>query len=203
MERFIGARTRAARLFTMSLLLAGMAFVSFAPQAGAAVNRSTATGVSAAERASNALRTAEVIANSNGSGQTRLISRMSAVSPHASPQGGDVPCTFDGNSPSVAVTQVTPGDEISISCTQFYPDETVYATEGSPLFISTDSNNDLDPTYQSFTTDSNGDLNGTFTVPQTFGALDPNASCPPTVAQEDAGFLRCLSSSGTAPATGT
>src|SRR5580700_387215 len=46
-------------------------------------------------------------------------------------------CLFNGGSDQTPVPNVTPGSSISISCTGFAPSETVFADEGSPLYLDT------------------------------------------------------------------
>lgn len=92
-------------------------------------------------------------------------------------------CTFNGNSEVAGVSNVVPGENITVSCTGFEAEETVVATEVSSLFVATGSVNEFDPNYQEYTTDSSGDLNATFVVPDPFVAPDPNAVCPPTASQ--------------------
>jgi hypothetical protein len=107
-----------------------------------------------------------------------MVHRQRAMGPQ-----GVVPCLFDGDSDLDFISNVTPGSTITITCIGFLPDEQVEATEGSPLFITSGSPNDLDPNFQSFMTDSVGDLNATFVVPNPFTAEDPSATCPASASQ--------------------
>ena len=121
-----------------------------------------------------------------GAGQGRAIALSGSTS------SVNVSCLFDGSTDQTPVAGATPGSSISISCTGFQPFETVVAGEGSPLFVTSDSESDLDPNLQSFTTDGSGALRATFVVPDPFVAPDPNAVCPPTPIQVGAGYLRCF-----------
>ena len=103
-----------------------------------------------------------------------------------------VPCLFDGATDAAPVAGVTPGSSIAIYCTGFEPFETVVAGEGSPLFVSSDSESDLDPTLQSFTTDESGALHAVFVVPDPFRASDPDAVCPPMGSRDSTGTAPCF-----------
>ncbi|HEY7947055.1 MAG TPA: choice-of-anchor D domain-containing protein [Acidimicrobiales bacterium] len=121
-----------------------------------------------------------------GAGQGRSVA-LAGISSSA-----HVPCTFNGTTDETPVADVTPGSSISISCTGFQPFDTVVAGEGSPLFVTSDSESDLDPNLQSFTADGSGALHATFVVPEPFEAPDPDAVCPPSDSQINAGYLRCF-----------
>jgi hypothetical protein len=160
------------------LLTSGVVWTDLAPAAGASDARPSAFSVSASNVASITARLSP-----------QLRSGVSRVVGHASKT---VPCLFNGKSNQVPVANVVPGSSISISCTGFLPSETVAATEGSPLFVTSDSESDLDPNVQLFTTTASGALNAKFVVPDPFVASDPHAVCPPTPSQVTAGYLRCF-----------
>lgn len=98
-------------------------------------------------------------------------------------------CTFNGVSD--IVPNVTPGSSISIVCSGWTPGDEISAAEFSPLFLVTDSLNDIDQNFQFFTANGQGNLDATFVVPSPFSALDSAAVCPPSAAQVAEGFLRC------------
>jgi len=121
---------------------------------------------------SSALQAVSVVAQGQPVGAHGFTTR-----PHA-----QLTCTFNGS--SNAVQGVTPGGTIAVACSGWAPDDTVFAAEVSPLFLSTDSENEIDPNIQQFTTDASGNLSATFLVPNPFTAPDPAAVCPPTAAQQ-------------------
>lgn len=97
-----------------------------------------------------------------------------------------------------AVTGVTPGSTISISCgAGSFPDSSLLAIiEGSGLAaVVSPASAELDEidlgSLQLVVTGSDGSLSDTFTVPSSFSASDPNAQCPATQAQVNVG-LGCL-----------
>jgi hypothetical protein len=113
---------------------------------------------------------------------TRHAVAKDAVTKHDSV----VPCTFNGVPETGADTLygVTPGANISISCSGFFADEEIVAFEASPLAIVSGNTDDVDEAdAQFYFADDSGDLNVTFTVPDPFTAADPAAECPPPAAQ--------------------
>lgn len=130
-------------------------------------------------------------------------------------------CTYiDTTQPSVVASSsvlagVEPGDVLSVSCTNLPASTGVVVEEQSPL-ASVENPASLATDERGSTgggnglTDASGSLTATsFTVPvngsggSAFSATDPNATCPPTQAQVDAGLLACSlvvadASSGTA-----
>lgn len=118
-------------------------------------------------------------------------------------------CTYiDTTQPSVVagssvLSGVEPGDVLSASCTNLAANVAVVLEEQSPLASvvnpSTLVVDERDPTGAgSGLADATGNLAATtFTVPvdgsggSAFSAGDPNASCPPTQAQVNAGLLAC------------
>jgi len=161
-----------------------------------AVNASCAVSVTyipeGSSSASATLRFVDDLAPLGPPGETAGAGQGRAIGLSGSTSSIHVPCLFDGATDAAPVAGVTPGSSISISCTGFQPFETVVAGEGSPLFVTSDSESDLDPDLQSFTTDGSGALHATFVVPDPFQAPDPNAVCPPTDSQVNAGYLRCF-----------
>jgi len=100
-------------------------------------------------------------------------------------------CSFNGI-PLAQVIPVTPGANITISCSGWLPNEQVTAFAISPLALVTGSQDDVDlGTTVNFPTDGAGNLSGSFTVPNPFVAADPAAVCPPTADQVASGLLRC------------
>jgi hypothetical protein len=97
-------------------------------------------------------------------------------------------CTFNGQPTTVTVV---PGTVINIACSGWEPNDHVVAAQSSPLFLVSGSADDIDPRVSNLTADASGNLSGTFVVPNPFTAPDPNAVCPPTLAQVDAGFQEC------------
>ncbi|MBO0729216.1 MAG: hypothetical protein J2P57_08140, partial [Acidimicrobiaceae bacterium] len=103
-------------------------------------------------------------------------------------------CTYNGS--ASVVTGVSPGGAITVSCTGLPASTSVALAEASPLGGVVDP-----PTAASSeadvagvvlaTTDASGALTATFNVPATFSAGDPNAACPPTQAQVNAGLVTC------------
>ncbi len=111
---------------------------------------------------------------------------------------GSATCTFNGTSygPTAAVTGVTAGESIAVSCTGVPASTTLAVVEASPLggviTPSSDAENEADVAAAVLATSSStGDYSATFTVPTTFSATDPNAACPPTQAQINAGLVDC------------
>jgi hypothetical protein len=109
-------------------------------------------------------------------------------------------CTYtDGTqSSSAALSGVKPGDSISVSCSSgLGAGETLTIEELSPLALvvspTSDVADEIDASASvAATASSTGSLTATtFVVPSTFQATDPNAACPPTQAQIDAGLVAC------------
>jgi hypothetical protein len=102
--------------------------------------------------------------------------------------------TFTPPNPN-AVLGVTPGSKITISCaaSSFPASSGVLLVEASGLaaIVSPASANlaEVDTSaLGSGTAGAGGSLSATFTVPATYKAADPNAACPPTQAQINAGL---------------
>ena len=93
-------------------------------------------------------------------------------------------CTFNGSSDEVQ--NVTPGGTVAVVCAGWPAHDIVGIGEVSPLFLATQSQNEIDPTIQEFTTDGSGALHASFVVPNPFTAPDPAAVCPPTALQRTA-----------------
>jgi len=110
-------------------------------------------------------------------------------------------CTYNGSPVGFAASN-TGGTPVTVSCTGL-PDSTLLiVAQTSPLagVISPSSaatrEADLS-TGMAVTTSPTGTLNATITVTATggspaFSALDPNAVCPPTQAQVNAGLTNCV-----------
>jgi hypothetical protein len=103
-------------------------------------------------------------------------------------------CTYNGL-PS-AVGTVAPGAVVTVLCTGLTPLQHVTITEESPLAAivqpATSAPFEADASsVLAGTVDAAGELLASFTVPTTFAATDPAASCPPTQAQVDAGLASC------------
>lgn len=96
---------------------------------------------------------------------------------------------------TAAVTGVTPGSEITISCAagSFPANSLLVILEASGLagIVSPASAqlNEVDlGSLQLVSTAADGSLSDTFTVPTTFSASDPNAACPATQSQVNVGL---------------
>jgi len=121
-----------------------------------------------------------------------LPAGATAVSPSTSV------CTYTvgTQSSTSALTGMSGGTAVSITCTGLGAGETVSIAEASPLAAvvspAADRPDELDTAaVQSATATSTGSLSATFTLPATFTATDPNATCPPSQAQVDAGLVAC------------
>ena len=108
-------------------------------------------------------------------------------------------CTFDGQ--ASLLTGVTPGEVISIACTGLPPKTSVLTPEASALAGLVQSSNQEDEAdvgdLGGGKSNSAGVLATTFTVPSPFTAVDPQAACPPTQAQVNAGQEFCTISVAT------
>jgi IPT/TIG domain len=108
-------------------------------------------------------------------------------------------CTFDGQAANTLITGVTPGGSITVACTGLPKSTSLVLAEASPLagFSSVPSSDDIDEADTSdlvfITTTKTGTLpaNSKFKTPTSFSATDPNAKCPPTAAQINAGLTGC------------
>jgi hypothetical protein len=118
-------------------------------------------------------------------------------------------CTYSDTSQSIvsssssALVGVAPGDVLSVSCTGLPASTSVVVDEQSPLAaVVSPSSLAVDERDAvgagTGTTDTSGTLSATtFTLPTNgssgsgFVAPDPNAACPPSQAQVDAGLLAC------------
>lgn len=107
-------------------------------------------------------------------------------------------CTFDGHPSDSFLTGITPGvSSVSISCTGLPDGKPLVLALASPmaaLVPSADVIDEADLNALKFVTStSTGTLPaGTdFSIPATFSATDPNAACPPTAAQINAGLIGC------------
>jgi len=175
------APTGRARLACLVGVAVVAALVIPAGTAGA-TTPATVSGVQAvAVAASSAPATVDVA----GHGSTRARPRTATAS-----------CTFNGQ--TTIVPNVSPGSSIAIVCSGWSAGDTVYASVASPLFASSNSTNDIDPSVQTYSANGSGDLSGTFIVPNPFSAPDPAAVCPPTAAQVAQGYLRCFIAMGDA-----
>jgi hypothetical protein len=109
-------------------------------------------------------------------------------------------CTYAGPgqaTPSpVAATGVTPGSAVTVSCTGVAASTSFILAQASPLGGPIDpasaAQSEADTSaLGSGTSTATGTLTATFTVPAAFAASDPNAACPPTQAQVNAGLVAC------------
>jgi len=105
--------------------------------------------------------------------------------------------TQSGSAESAVVTDVHPGDSLAVSCTGLPESTSLAVVEVSPLggviTPSSDAENEADiGTAVITSSSSSGGLSATFKVPSTFSATDPNASCPPSQAQVNAGLVTCV-----------
>ena len=104
--------------------------------------------------------------------------------------------TQSGSAESAVVPGVHPGDSLAVSCSGLPAGASLAVVEVSPLggviTPSSDAQDeaDLSALVLSSAT-SGGDLTATFGVPSSFAASDPNAKCPPTQAQVNAGLVNC------------
>jgi len=173
----------------LGILVIGFSSAHFAPPAAAVERAAT----SASDHA-NPKIVADLARVATGTRNSSFFVRSrnegtSVGKPHQSVN--ETPCTFDGQTNDNPLPNVTPGMSITISCTGFLPSEQVFADEVSPLWVTSDSGTDEGYDVQTFMTDASGDLNATYVLPDLFQAQDPNAVCPPTTAQQQAGYLRC------------
>jgi len=110
-------------------------------------------------------------------------------------------CTYNG-SPTAVVASNTTGTKVKVKCTGLPPDTLLIVAQTSPLAgvisPSTSSPTEADlTTGTAVTTSATGTLKATITVTATggtpsFSAEDPNAVCPPTQAQVNAGLTNCV-----------
>jgi IPT/TIG domain len=123
-----------------------------------------------------------------------------AIEAGAASPAGAVPtpsatCTFNGVANNGLVTGITPGGSLHISCTGL-PDKTnMIVAEASALAAIAPSADDIDEAdlgaLKGVKSSATGTLTATFTVPTSFSAADPNAKCPATQAQVNAGLNGC------------
>ena len=104
-------------------------------------------------------------------------------------------CTFNGVANNGLVTGVSAGGSLNISCSGLPDSTSVVVAEASPLaglLPSSEASDEADLNALKFATSSStGTLTTTYTLPTTFAANDPNAKCPPTTAQINAGMIGC------------
>ena len=105
-------------------------------------------------------------------------------------------CTFDGKAGPAPITGVVPGKaRLTISCTGA-AGLGVAAVMASPIggvvVSPASATSDADvATLTLLTEKPAGTYRATFAVPATFHATDPNAKCPPTPGQFNAGLVGC------------
>jgi hypothetical protein len=99
-------------------------------------------------------------------------------------------CTANGQ--GTILFGVTPGETVDLSCVGFPADDDLVVLEGSPLYLATGSQDDLDPNGWEGTTGPDGSIDGPITLPNPFAAPDPAAVCPPTGQEVAEGFYRCF-----------
>jgi hypothetical protein len=137
-------------------------------------------------------------------GRTRLIGSGFLLMAAAFVVGGQTAsaaasCTFDGQ--ASLLTGVTPGEVISIACTGLPAKTNTLTSEATAVSELVESSNQSDEAdlgdLGSGKTTSTGTLETTFTLPFPFAAADPNADCPPTQAQVNAGQEFCTISVST------
>jgi hypothetical protein len=123
-----------------------------------------------------------------------------AVEAGAAAPAGAVPtpiatCTFNGVGNGGIVTGVTPGSSLTVACTDLPDSTSVIIAEASSLAglaPSADAIDEADLGALKFVeSTATGTLNATYALPTTFKADDPNAKCPPTQAQINAGLTGC------------
>ncbi len=106
-------------------------------------------------------------------------------------------CTFNGHPNNSFVPGITPGGSIAVACTGLPKSTVVVIAEASPLAALVSSSDEIDEAdidaAKFVTSTATGTLPAgtTYPVPTTFSASDPNAACPPTAAQMDAGLVGC------------
>jgi hypothetical protein len=110
-------------------------------------------------------------------------------------------CTYNG-SPTAVVASNTTGTKVKVKCSGLPADTLLIVAQTSPLAgvisPSTSSPAEADlTTGKAVTTSATGTLSATITVTATggtpsFSAEDPNAVCPPTQAQVNAGLTNCV-----------
>lgn len=144
-------------------------------------------------------------------GSTVVIDSAVSTPPAGAAAASAPQCTFDGSSLPI-VFNVTSGHKLKLSCTGFSPLHPYLLMETS-LLLGIDpkaapllSGNlvslpgllallaalpEINPAALAFPiSDLSGNLKTTYTVPSSH-ALDPNAVCPPTTAQINAGLIGC------------
>ncbi|MGO9341870.1 MAG: IPT/TIG domain-containing protein [Acidimicrobiales bacterium] len=107
-------------------------------------------------------------------------------------------CTFNGVAANGLVTGVTPGGSVAVVCTGLPKSTAIVLVEASPLagiLPSSDSEDEADTgALGIFKSTKSGTLppNTEFKVPSPFTADDPDAACPLSVAQVNAGLVGCV-----------
>lgn len=103
-------------------------------------------------------------------------------------------CTF--NSQSAVLSDALGGQLVDVQCTGLAPNQAITINEESPLASivqpSTAAVFESNPAATvGVSADSGGAAFAPFALPLTFVAADPQASCPPTQTQVDAGLVSC------------
>ena len=123
------------------------------------------------------------------------LATVSVAGPVAAASPQTATCSFNGVPSGGLATGITPGSTINVSCSGL-PDVTeLVIAQGSELAALLPSNEEIDEIdtadLEVGSSSSTGTLNTSFTVPETFEAADPNAQCPPTQTEQNAGLIGC------------
>ncbi len=125
-----------------------------------------------------------------------IVGSMTAavVVQSAAPAAAASVCTFNGQASGSLLTNVTPGESITVHCTGLPTTSSMVVAEASLLAaISSDQIAEADVSAAKFVTSSGtGTLDVTYALPDPYSAQDPNSVCPPTQAQINAGLIGCV-----------
>ena len=138
-------------------------------------------------------------------GFSGVVVGLTSIPAAATPQPGapSSVCTYQdttagGTAAQNFIPNVTPGDSIAINCTSGLPASTAVAIAPASLLAGSLGTSegasdfaDIAAANLSNTTSATGTLSATFTWPATFSATNPDAQCPPTPAQINAGIVGC------------
>jgi hypothetical protein len=130
-----------------------------------------------------------------------LSSTFLVMGGSAAVAGGAAPgsCSFNGAPSGNAITVVPGTTTVSINCIGLAASTTYFIATASPLagvvtpssagaFLALLMNSGVPP---SATSDASGDLSTTVTIPSNTTGTDPDATCPPSQAQVNAGLTNC------------
>jgi hypothetical protein len=130
-------------------------------------------------------------------GATATIGAIGLVGA-AQPAMAQASCTFNGQASGTAISGVVPGTtKVAISCTGLPPSTSLAVATASPLAgVLTNPSIPADlallmgsPAIGS--SDASGNFSTTLTIPSQQAGTDPDAVCPPSQAQVNAGLTNC------------